>query len=126
MKSEKSFAIETRYENYFDTLAIRVTEPYKYKESIELEEGIILDFDENNFPVALEVLDASKVLKIPKKQYLNEITCVHMNICISDELIKVKLTVEVEINQKETSMTVNSLAINNINAPVMDAFLATA
>ena len=65
VNDENSFEIESRYEHYFDTLAIRAMKHYKYKESIELEERIILDFDENNISITLEILTASKVLKIP-------------------------------------------------------------
>lgn len=126
MKVDETLKIESMYDPHFDVLGIRVVDDYKYKESVELEEGIILDFDENNSPVALEILDASKVLKISKKQFLDKKTCIHMNICISDEVILVKLTVSIEIHNRKASMPIDLSAINNINAPVMQTELLTA
>lgn len=125
MKADETIQIESMYDNHFDVLGIRVVDDYKYKESVELEEGIILDFDENNIPVALEILDASKVLKIPKKQCLDKRTCIHMNICINDEVILVKLTVGIEIHNRKASMPIDLSTINNINAPVMQTDLVT-
>lgn len=125
MKVDKTLQIESKYDHHFDVLGIRITDDYKYSRSIELEEGIILDFDENNIPVALEILDASKVLKIPKKQYLDNRICVHMNICINKDVISVKLDVGIEIHNKKETMPLESTALNDINAPIMNAELAT-
>ena len=74
VKSDKILQIESIYDRHFDVLGIRVVDDYTYNRSIELQEGIILDFDENNVPVALEILDASKLLKLPNKHYLTNIT----------------------------------------------------
>lgn len=126
MKADKTLQIESMYDHHFDVFGIRLVDDYKYKKSVELEEGIILDFDENNVPVALEILDASKVLKIPKKQYLDKRTCVHMNICINDEVIAVKLTIGIKVHNKKESLPLDLLTINDINAPSMQTELATA
>lgn len=126
MKTDKTLQIESLYDHHFDVLGIRITDDYDYSKSIELEEGIILDFDKNNIPVALEIIDASKVLKISEKQYLENRTYIHMNIQISEEIITVNLTVGIEIHQKSENKSINSSTINNINAPIMKTELATA
>ena len=125
MKVNKTLEIESRYNYYFDVLAIKIADPYEYQESIELEEGIILDFDTNNIPVAIEILDASKVLNVPDKQYLSNRKKIKMKISISEKVIEVHLNVNIEIHNKKEIMSFNSLAINDINAPVMETELAS-
>jgi uncharacterized protein YuzE len=57
-----------------------VKDDYEYKESVELDERIILDFDKNDISVALEILDASKIFDVPDKQYLSNKESVNMSI----------------------------------------------
>jgi uncharacterized protein YuzE len=123
--NNKPIEIESMYDYHFDVFGIRVKDDYKYKESLELEEGIILDFDEDNFPVALEILDASKILKIPDKQYLNNRKSVKMNICITDEIISLEVEVGVIIHHKNDIKILDSSAINDIKAPAMKTELAS-
>ena len=59
------------YDEFCDNLGIKIDEKFKYLESVEMEDGIILDFDVNNRPVSLEILDASKRLNIPKESLNN-------------------------------------------------------
>jgi len=70
VKTYKTLEIESMYDYHSDVLGIKIADDYDYEESTELEEGIILDFDVNGIPVDLEILDASKVLNVPDKQYL--------------------------------------------------------
>jgi len=125
MKEDKTLKIESMYDYQHDILGIRVVGGYKYKESVELEEGVMLDFNKDNIPIALEILDASKVLNIPNKQCLSNRKNIQMNISISDEIIKVCLEVVVKIHNKEETMSVNSSTINYINAPTMQTELAS-
>ena len=125
MKSDKTLQIESIYDHHFDVLGIRVVDDYTYNRSIELQEGIILDFDENNVPVALEILDASKLLKLPKKHYLTD-RSISMHIEVSEELITVLLNVEIKIHNKEELKPIEFSTINNINAPIMNQELVTA
>jgi uncharacterized protein YuzE len=125
MKADKSLKIESMYDHHFDVLGIRVKDDYNYEKSIELEEGIILDFDDNNIPVALEILDASKVLKIPEKHYLRN-RRIRMKILINKEVIALHLKVAVTIHNKKETLPLDFSTINNINAPAMNKELATA
>jgi len=61
--------IEWEYDFDGDSIFINDIKDYKYKESIEITDDIILDIDENNEVVALEILDASKIFGIEKKSY---------------------------------------------------------
>ncbi len=57
----KTFKLNKDYDVQNDALYLRIKEDYKYKESIEIEDNIIVDFDVNYSPVALEILDACKI-----------------------------------------------------------------
>ena len=61
-----SFEVEYKYDYTYDVLAIKVTRPFKYNKTVEMDEGVLLDFDADNVPVSLEILDASKRLDVPK------------------------------------------------------------
>ncbi|MDR3222423.1 MAG: DUF2283 domain-containing protein [Methanobrevibacter sp.] len=123
-KNQDNFEIEKCYDYYSDTLGIRVTNEYNYKESIELKEGLILDFNKDNVPVALEMLDASKLLRI-KKSALRNITNIHMKININSDLIRLDLSVTALLRNKPLSATANSMVINEHNIPIADIELAT-
>ena len=45
MNQNKHFNLEFSYDIDVDSIFINIVDEYDYKESIELEEGIILDFD---------------------------------------------------------------------------------
>ena len=70
-------SFEYMYDETADILGIKVTRDFIYHETIELDEGLLLDFDENNIPTALEIHDASKRLNVPKDS-LNDLKFFHM------------------------------------------------
>jgi uncharacterized protein YuzE len=125
MESNNSILINADYDYDCDIFTITKKEKYDYKTSLELEEGIILDFDTNNTPVSLEILDASKVFNIKEKQYLTNFKDVHMSIIINEDLINIEVKISTMIHQKTKVNVFDSKIINNINAPVMNSELAT-
>jgi hypothetical protein len=122
--NQNNFEIDKCYEYHSDTLGIRVTNKYKYKESVELKKGLILDFSSDNVPVALEILDASKLLRI-KKSALRNITNVRMNINISDDLISLDLSISALLRNKLLSGVTKGMAVNEHNMPANNIELAT-
>ena len=58
---------EYSYDYDLDIVNIKVKQDYIYNESIDFDVGVFLDFDENNCPVNLEILSASKRLGIEKE-----------------------------------------------------------
>ena len=66
MLYEDSFEVEYMYDENVDMLGIKVKRDYNYNKTAEIDERLLLDFDENNVPVASEILDASKLLNVPK------------------------------------------------------------
>jgi len=125
VKLNETIEIESMYDYHFDVFGIRVKDDYEYKESVELEEGIILDFDKNDIPVALEILDASKIFDVPDKQYLSNRESVNMSIRITDKVISLEIRVMVNIHNNKGVKTMDSSTINNINAPSMKTELTT-
>ena len=94
MNQNKHFNLEFSYDTDVDSIFINIVDEYVYKESIELEEGIILDFDTNGIPVALEILDISSLFGIDKISFENiqDIQMkIKINSCINLELIMVLL-----------------------------------
>lgn len=53
--TNKEFELNHDYDLEGDSLFLFVTDDYAYKRSLRLDDDIILDFDENNTPVALEI-----------------------------------------------------------------------
>lgn len=128
MEPNESFNLESRYEHHFDTLLLRITKPYKYKESVEIGEGIILDFDEENVPVALEILNASKIFKVPKYA-LNKPTeniGVHMGIKVDEKSICLKADFAIKLHNNRQDYSVESFTANNSQIPNLTTELATA
>lgn len=75
------------YDSELDIIDIKVKQKYKYKESIDLDVGAYLDFDESYFPVSLEILDASKRINV-EKEFFNAPDG-NVVIIIKDDLVKV-------------------------------------
>lgn len=63
----KELEAEYTYDSRLDVVRIEAKQEYTYKESIDLEVGVYLDFDENYFPVNLEIIDASKRIGVDKE-----------------------------------------------------------
>lgn len=56
MNTKKSFKTNHDYDVENDSLFIYITDDYVYDKSLRLDKDVILDFDENKVPVALELL----------------------------------------------------------------------
>jgi uncharacterized protein YuzE len=63
----KQLDAEYTYDFDLDIVNIQVKQEYIYRESVDLDVGVFLDFDENDFPVNLEIISASKRLNVDKK-----------------------------------------------------------
>jgi len=59
-----NFEVVSDYDVQSDILYIHKTLKYIYKESVEIGDKLILDFSEDNDPVALEIIDASKFFDV--------------------------------------------------------------
>lgn len=120
-----SFEVDYRYDNTYDVLAIKVTRPFEYEKTVEMDEGVLLDFDVDNIPVSLEILDASKRLNVPKYSLKNLIDF-KMSVSVDDKSICVCANFKVMLHNKEQSPILESFTSNYSNIPSMKTEFATA
>ena len=120
-----SFEVDYRYDYTYDVLAIKVTRPFEYDKTVEIDEGVLLDFDVDNIPVSLEILDASKRLNVPKYSLKNLIDF-KMSVSVNDKSICICANFKVMLHNKEQSPILESFTSNYSNIPSMETEFATA
>ena len=125
MAQKNSYEVEYMYDESADILGIKVTRDFTYQETIELDEGLLLDFDEDNVPTALEIHDASKRLNVPKNS-LNELVFFNMKVIVDEKSISINAIFGILIQSKENKQELESFTSNNYNIPNMEANLVTA
>ena len=119
MNQIKTFDLEYSYDIDVDSIHIKITDDYKYHESLELEDGIILDFSDEGIPVALEILDISDLFSI-KKDCFNNIENINIAIAITNSSISLNLLIDVLINNEKINQPFSTIAKNIINVPEME------
>jgi uncharacterized protein YuzE len=119
MSQIKKFDLKYSYDIEVDSIFIKITENYKYQESLELEDGIILDFSEEGIPVALEILDISNLFSV-KKDCFNNIENINITIAITNSSISLNLLMELLINNEKIDQPFSTVAKNIINVPEME------
>ena len=63
--------MEVGYEESIDDLVIMFQDDYKYKASVEIDPGYIIDLDINDKIVAIEIVGAAKELDVEKEYIKN-------------------------------------------------------
>lgn len=119
MSQIKKFDLKYSYDIEVDSIFIKITENYKYQESLELEDGIILDFSEEGIPVALEILDISNLFSV-KKDCFNNIENINITIAITNSSISLNLLMELLIDNEKIDQPFSTIAKNIINVPEME------
>lgn len=104
------------YDREVDSIHIRITDDYVYGESLELEEGIILDFSKDNIPVALEILDISELFSIDM-DYFENINNINVTIEITSSSISLNLLIEASMHDKIINQPFSTITKNLINVP---------
>ena len=117
--------LDYSYDYLADSLFIYVVGSSDYEEAIEINNNTYLSLDEDSYPVALEILDASKVLHV-KKFNLKNIKSINLKTCINNKEIIVDCVLEVPIHNKNQIKSTNSVIVNNMNLPNITAEIATA
>ena len=67
----KEYDAEYTYDGNLDVINIEVKQDVPHKETIELEFGVFLDFNQNDVPINLEIISASKIINVDKKSLCN-------------------------------------------------------
>jgi len=116
MKNIGSSKAYYKYDNEIDALFIHNKKEYIYDSSIELDHDIILDYDHDGIPVAIELLNTSKIFKVPKNS-LKTIDNVHIYVKVTEKSILLELNFDVCLNNKKQKCFFNSLKSNTIPLP---------
>ena len=119
MNQVKKFDLEYSYDKEVDSIHIRITDDYKYKESLELEDGIILDFSDEGIPVGLEILDISVLFSLDKECFEN-IENINISIDITNFRISLNFLIEILIKNEIVNQPFSTIAKNDIHIPEMN------
>jgi len=118
------FKMTASYDYKYDILDLIIDENYEYQRSLELEYGVILDFDTQNRPVSLEMLDASKKLNLNKNNLINP--NIHMSVIVDKESIKLEVEVFYQIHNQKQTQPFDLNIKNEYNIPSIQTELASA
>lgn len=119
MNQIKTFDLKYSYDIEVDSIHIKITDDYRYQESLELENGIILDFSDEGIPVALEILDISDLFSIDKECFEN-IENINISIDITNSSISLNMLMEVLAKNEILNRPFSTIAKNSINVPEMN------
>ncbi len=105
-----------RYDISSDILGIKVNYDFSYEQTVEMGENLFLDFDVNNVPVSLEILDASKRFNLPK-ECLKNIICFNIDICVDEKSISIDAKIGVLMDNVRNDQFFKSFISNRGNFP---------
>ena len=120
-----SFKLDYSYDSSCDVLVVKVKRDFTYAKTVEMDVGVLLDFDINNLPISLEILDASKIFKVPKGS-LNNPSSFNMNVFVNEDSIKIDVIMEVLVDYHQKNTKLDSLVNNYANIPSMETTLSSA
>ncbi len=123
--NNNSFELDYNYDSSCDVLVVKVKRDFTYAKTVEMDEGVLLDFDINNVPISLEILDASKIFKVPKGS-LNNPSSFNMNVFVNEDSIKIDVIMEVLVDYHQKNTKLDSLVNNYANIPSMETTLSSA
>ena len=120
--NENSTGLKNMYDYYSDVLGVKVKNDFIYHETVELEDGVLLDFDKNDVPVSLEIMDASKRFNIPKSS-LNDLKFFNMTVVVDNKFITINVVIGVLIHNNENKQILESFTVNKYGIPNITADL---
>lgn len=119
----ESFKLDYIYDYEYDLVDLTIKNDFKYLKSIEMCKGIILDFDENYCPVAIEMISASKILGIDKQFLVSP--DIDMLIDVSDDSIKIEIKFTFLVNKIERDISFKQNIANIYGIPSIETLLST-
>lgn len=103
--------IKYDYDCSNDSLFLYGKDRYDYDFSEELDNGIIIDFDKNQNPVAFEIFNASKKFKINKNVF-NVLSSIKVKITITEKAIDLSIILFFKEHNKPMETTINYIMDN--------------
>ncbi|BDZ71582.1 DUF2283 domain-containing protein [Methanobacterium petrolearium] len=125
MKNVSDLKVLKDYDAPNDSLFMFIGGDIEYKESIEINDHIILDFDKKGEIVSFEILDVSKILGVDKFSIKN-LKKLRGNIGVNKDFILVDFTFTVPVHQKNIEKPILIEAPNDLNLPNTTASLGLA
>ena len=122
--NNNSFELDYNYDSSCDVLVVKVKRDFTYAKTVEMDEGVLLDFDINNVPISLEILDASKIFKVPKGS-LNNPSSFNMKVCVNEDSIKIDVRMSLLNEYHHENTKLDSLVNNYANIPSMETTLSS-
>ena len=122
--NNNSFELDYNYDSSCDVLVVKVKRDFTYAKTVEMDEGVLLDFDINNLPISLEILDASKIFKVPKGS-LNNPSSFNMKVCVNEDSIKIDVRMRLLNEYHHENTKLDSLVNNYANIPSMETTLSS-
>lgn len=123
MSSIKIFKAYYEYNDEVDALFIHNKKDYIYDSSIELDQNTILDYDPEGIPVAIELLNTSKIFKVPKNS-LKAIDNLHVYVNVTEKSISLEVSFEICLDDKKQKYFFDSLKSNSILLPNIELKIA--
>ena len=120
--NENSTVLKYMYDYSSDVFGVKVKNDFIYHETVELEDGVLLDFDKNNVPVSLEIMEASKRFNIPKSS-LNDLKFFNMTVVVDNKFITINVVIGVLIHNNENKQILESFTVNKYGIPNITADL---
>ena len=117
----ESFKFSYTYDFAFDLVDLSCDGEFAYKQSVKLDEGIYLDFDGENRPVALELIGASKILGIHRRHLVEPDFKLYIK--ITDTLIKTEINVGYLIKRRRHELSIKNQASNHYSIPSLEIVL---
>ncbi|MBE6500470.1 MAG: hypothetical protein E7Z80_08015 [Methanobrevibacter thaueri] len=87
---EKPLDLTSTYDMAFDILNLESTDTYRYLQSIEVDEGIYIDWDNCGTPIGMELISISKKFKLKARKFSSSI--IEGTLTITKNTIKIELT----------------------------------
>ena len=119
--NENSTVLKYMYDYSSDVFGVKVKNDFIYHETVELEDGVLLDFDKNDVTVSLEIMDASKRFNIPKSS-LNDLKFFNMTV-VDNKFITINVVIGVLIHNNENKQILESFTVNKYGIPNITADL---
>lgn len=117
----ESFKFSYTYDLAFDLVDLSCDGEFTYKQSVKLDEGIYLDFDGDNKPVALELIGASKILGIHRRHLVEP--DFKVSVKITDNLIKTEINVAYLIKRRKHNLSIKNQVSNHYSFPSIEVVL---
>jgi uncharacterized protein YuzE len=94
----------------------------KYKKSMDLD-GIILDMSEDDYVMAIEILDASKKFNVLKAD-LQNLKSFDADIEVHKETIKIAMKITIVKRNNSISKCMEAVGLNSMNLPISNQEIA--